>query len=216
MKLTETDLKILKSYDTVLDGLAEYLGDGCEIVLHSLGKLDESVVKIVNGHHTGRKIGAPITNVALEMLAKVEQEPDVTSISYFSKNKNGEPLKSATITIKGENNRIIGLFCINYYLNTPLSQFISVFSYCNESRSQSEVFLDDGHDVLEDAILQAKQIILSDNTILPSLKNRNIINILYKQGVFNIKNAVDIVAVSLNISKNTIYLHLRNIKDNKS
>ena len=26
MKLTEIDLKILKSYDTLLDGLADYLG----------------------------------------------------------------------------------------------------------------------------------------------------------------------------------------------
>ncbi len=87
MKLTEIDLKILKSYDTLLDGLADYLGEGCEIVLHSLENLDRSVIKIVNGHHTGRKVGAPITNLALEMLDKLQKEPRQTGISYFSKNK---------------------------------------------------------------------------------------------------------------------------------
>ena len=72
MKLTEIDRKILQSYDTVLDGLAEYLGEGCEIVLHSLENLEQSVIKIVNGHHTGRTIGAPITNLAMEMLEEIQ------------------------------------------------------------------------------------------------------------------------------------------------
>ncbi len=74
MKLTEIDRMILQSYDTVLDGLAQYLGDGCEIVLHSLENLDKSVIKIVNGHHTGRKVGAPITHLALEMLDEIKKK----------------------------------------------------------------------------------------------------------------------------------------------
>ena len=36
MILSEVDHKILESYKTVLEGLADYLGDGCEIALHSL------------------------------------------------------------------------------------------------------------------------------------------------------------------------------------
>ena len=117
MKLTEIDQHILKSYGTLLDGLAGYLGEGCEIVLHSLENLDRSVIKIVNGHHTGRTVGAPITNLALEMLDEIQKDPSRTSISYFTNNKKGEPLKSATIAIRGENERIIGLLCMNFYLN---------------------------------------------------------------------------------------------------
>ena len=33
MILSEVDHKILESYKTVLEGLADYLGDGCEIAL---------------------------------------------------------------------------------------------------------------------------------------------------------------------------------------
>ena len=54
---TETDFRILDSYKSVLDGLAAYLGDGYEIVLHSLHDLDHSVIKIINGHYTGRREG---------------------------------------------------------------------------------------------------------------------------------------------------------------
>ncbi len=215
MKLTETDKKILKSYDTVMDGLAEYLGDGCEIVLHSLENFERSVIKIVNGHHTGRKTGAPITNLAVEMLEEIQKDKDRTSISYFTKNKKGEPLKSATIAIRGEHDRIIGLLCINFYLNMPLAEFLSVFAFggVTGNNTQSEVFLDHGSELLDDAISQAIQVVSWDSTIIPSLKNRNIIRILYKQGIFNMKNAVTTVADRLNISKNTVYLHLRYVKE---
>ena len=53
-KLTEMDREILKSYQYMLDGLALYLGDSYEIVLHSLQDLGHSVIKIINGHYTKR------------------------------------------------------------------------------------------------------------------------------------------------------------------
>lgn len=213
MHLSEVDKKILKSYDTVLDGLAEYLGEGCEIVLHSLENLDQSVIKIVNGHHTGRKMGAPITNLALDMLDEIQKNKNKTSISYFTQNKKGEPLKSATIVIRGENERIIGLLCINFYLNMPLAYFLSVFTQQNGTGSQAEVFLDSSHGQIEEAVAEARQAVSCNSSILPSLKNRNIIRILYNQGIFNMKNSVDYVAGQLSISKNTVYMHLRYIKE---
>lgn len=218
MKLTETDLKILQSYDTVLDGLANYLGDGCEIVLHSLANLEHSVIKIVNGHHTGRKTGAPITNLALEMLDRIQSDEKQTSVSYFSRNKKGEPLKSATIAIRGEANRIIGLLCINFYLNMPVSEFLSIFSFANEPGkfTISEDFLDNSNELLDDSITKAVQSVSCNNTIIPSLKNRSIIRILYNQGIFNMKNSVEYVSAKLNLSKNTVYMHLRYIKNEKS
>ena len=97
---TETDFRILDSYKSVLDGLAAYLGDGYEIVLHSLHDLDHSVIKIINGHYTGRREGFPITDLALSMLAKIEERPDTNCITYFNRNQKGEPLKSATIVIR--------------------------------------------------------------------------------------------------------------------
>ena len=42
-----------------MDGLALYLGEGYEFVLHSLEDLSHSVVKIINGHYSNRKPGAP-------------------------------------------------------------------------------------------------------------------------------------------------------------
>ena len=56
---------ILNSYVPVVEGLAAYLGPSYEITLHSLENLDHSVIKIMNGFHTGRSEGSPITDLAL-------------------------------------------------------------------------------------------------------------------------------------------------------
>ncbi|MFP3700697.1 PAS domain-containing protein, partial [Burkholderia sp. SIMBA_013] len=64
----QSDYDILKSYEAVVDGLAMLIGSHCEIVLHSLEDLKCSAVRIANGEHTGRKVGSPITDLALRML----------------------------------------------------------------------------------------------------------------------------------------------------
>ena len=92
---TDEDHRILSSCVTLVEGLADYLGGGYEIVLHSLEDVEHSVVKIINGHHTGRTTGAPITDLALSMLSRIENENRPGYISYFSRNKKGEPLKAA-------------------------------------------------------------------------------------------------------------------------
>ena len=58
MSFTRMDRMVLESYKTLCEGLANYLGDGYEIVLHSLENYDNSVIKIINGYYTGRKEGA--------------------------------------------------------------------------------------------------------------------------------------------------------------
>ena len=48
VSLSKTDYAILNSYKILAEGLADYLGDGCEIVIHTLGNLEHSVIKIIN------------------------------------------------------------------------------------------------------------------------------------------------------------------------
>lgn len=213
LTLTRNDRLILDSYGSLLDGLADYMGKGYEIVLHSLEDLDHSVVKIVNGHHTGRKVGAPITDLALDMLGRITEQEDSTFISYFTQNKKGEPLKAATIAIRGENRRIIGLLCINFYLCTPFSQVLSVFTPPAATPTRViETFSDNTSELVDQAVAQARQHVESQASVPVSLKNRQIIALLHAQGIFNMKSAVDLVAASMGISKNTVYLHLRHAK----
>jgi predicted transcriptional regulator YheO len=212
----QTDRMILNSYKSMLEGLADYLGNGYEFVLHSLENLNESVIKIINGAHSGRTEGAPITDLALSMLSKIEEEGNHEYISYPSKNKKGEPLKASTIIIRGTNNKVIGLLCINFYLNTPFINILEGFSPINNSVTTyvAESFVENADDLIKQMVEQAKAEIATDYSISPSLKNKKIIAILYEQGVFKLKNSVIKIAEFLDISKNTVYMHIRTLKGN--
>ncbi len=211
MKLTINDKQILESYKSLIEGLAKYLGSSYEIVLHSLEDLDNSVIAIYNGKHTGRKIGAPITDLALEMMDKIKDNGD-NSIVYFSKNKKGEPLKSTTIVIKGEEDKIIGLLCINMYLNTSFNDIINFFIPSNEIK---ENYNQNTEDLITNAYNNEKLAVLKDESILPSNKHKAIIERLYDKGVFQIKDAVTQIEKLSGLSKNTVYLHIRNYKNSQ-
>lgn len=125
--LTATDKAILASYATMVPNLGEYLGDGYEIILHSLENLHHSVIENVNGHYSGRANGAPITDLALSMLSKIEHDKSHANICYLNRSKSGVPLRSSTIPIFGESKRIIGLLCINFYTDIPFSSVLKNF-----------------------------------------------------------------------------------------
>ena len=48
LKLTKTEKEILETYKVLAKGLADYLGEGYEIILHNLEDLDHSVIAIFN------------------------------------------------------------------------------------------------------------------------------------------------------------------------
>lgn len=211
--LTKTDCLILESWKNAMEGLGEYLGDGYEIIVHSLENLNSSVISIVNGYHSGRQTGAPITDLALEMLSNIKKTKDQKALSYFTKKNNDIMLKSTTIPIIGENNRIIGLLCINFYMDTPMDRLIANFipDICEESGPviTEENFPQSIDQLIRDSVQSIRKDVMKDDTITTSNKNREIIARLREKGIFNIKDAVVKVAKQLNISKNTVYMHLR-------
>lgn len=216
MKLSKTDRKILQSYIGVLEGLADYLSDCYEIVLHSLEKLERSAICVINGEHTGRQVGAPITDLAVEMLREMEATGQ-NHVCYFSSNKNGDPLKSTTIAIRGENSRIIGLICINMYLNVPLNHFLGalISPESLKENHRPEAFAQNPTDVVTTALEKERERVMADDTILPRNKNKAIIEGLYDSGIFQFKEAVTILMEKMGISRNTIYMHIRNYKGKK-
>ena len=203
---------ILNSYIPVVEGLAAYLGPSYEITLHSLENLDHSVIKIMNGFHTGRSEGSPITDLALSMLEKLEeQEGESDHRVYFCKNHNGEPMKSTTIAIRGQHGRVIGLLCINLYLATPILDFVTGILPQTSSVFTAEHFAENSSDAVSQKLAEAKNAVFSNASVLPSMRNKEIIRLLYNWHVFELKSAIDQVAEALNISSHTVYFHLRNL-----
>lgn len=211
---TETDYEILKSYEAAVDGLALLIGDHCEIVLHSLEDLKRSAVKIANGHHTGRKVGSPITDLALRMLHDITDEDCSTSKAYFTRAKTGALMKSLTIAIRNKSRRIIGLLCINMNLDVPFSQIVQTFIPKELAEETSNVnFASSVEDLVAQTLEQTIEEVNADRNVANNAKNKQVVLNLYEKGIFDIKDAINLVAVRLNISKHTVYLYIRQFKN---
>lgn len=208
--LTSVDRAVLESYGKMMEGLAGYLGSGYELVLHCLEDLDHSAVKVINGYHTGRRVGAPITDLALKMMEQISENPEHKDfICYQGTNKNGHPLRSTTIAIRSEG-RIIGLLCINFYMDTPLSEVLGLYNATSEH--QPEAYVQNTEEMVHSAVEAAVLAVSQTGLDASPVRNREIVSRLNAAGIFRIKDAVNLVAGELGISRNTVYLHLRNLR----
>ncbi|MBS0848300.1 transcriptional regulator [Citrobacter sp. JGM124] len=209
------DFDILKSYEAVIDGLAMLIGPHCEIVLHSLQDLKCSAIRIANGEHTGRKIGSPITDLALRMLHDMTDADSSVSKCYFTRAKSGVLMKSVTIAIRNREQRVIGLLCINMNLDVPFSQIMSTFMP-PETQDQEVPSSVNFASSVEDLVMQTLEFTIEevniDRSVANNAKNRQIVLNLYEKGIFDIKDAINQVADRLNISKHTVYLYIRQFK----
>ncbi|MGL4666408.1 MAG: helix-turn-helix transcriptional regulator [Saezia sp.] len=214
-KFTKDDHERLQSYFDLTDTFADLIGPHCEIVVHSLENLEQSVIKIVNGHHTGRTLNSPITDLGLRMLRLYEKTNERVSKSYFTTSKTGGLMKSTTCVIAGHSGSAIGLFCININLSIPFPEIIATLMPDHTQISllnNTENFSTTPKEVVEKAIIHAEKEV--DNNPDTNLKNRNksIIHVLFENGIFELKDAILIVAEHLKITRHAVYKNIREIK----
>lgn len=79
--------------------------------------------------------GAPITDLAVQMLAEIRNSGDIHQYKvYAHHNAKGIPMYSATLPIIGENNRIIGLLCMNFHTEISLCDMLHGFLNHNNDK----------------------------------------------------------------------------------
>ncbi|VUT03237.1 transcriptional regulator [Klebsiella spallanzanii] len=213
VSFTSKDREILKAYYRLAEMVADLVGPHCEVVIHSLESLEKSVVKIVNGHHTGRQEGSPITDMGLKMLRLFLQTGEVNSKSYFTRNSKGEMLKSTTCVLAGDNNKPVGLFCVNMNLSAPFPDIIRTLMPDIAAPSPiNENFGSNVYDIVEQSADSIIKQVYDDVTINPKARNKSIVFQLFENGIFEFKEATAIVSGKLGISKHAIYKYLREFK----
>ena len=209
---------ILDSYKEVIKGISTLFGAHCEVLLHSLKNYENSVISIENGSNSGRTIGAPITNVALEVIKKINSN-NYELTPYESKFPNGNKCRSITVPIKN-GNVLIGLMCINFNLDVSLADFLSNFSTpipkTEDLSSSSEQYSARVEDLMDSVFTKHSEEVLLDTTIPNQDKNKTIILRLNEAGFFQIRGSVETIAEKLKISVHTIYAYIRKKTKNSS
>ncbi len=204
--LTDEERHLIASFEPAVEALAALFGAGCEVVLHAFDNLDASVIKIANGHVTGRGAGAPVTDFALNRL---QGEAGSQWSSYFSRTREGALMKSSSITISNRLGKPIGMLCVNFSLNTSLGSLLDTFAQpAAPAQLNNETFASS----VDDLVAQVIEKVDQDSSLASTVRNKEIVTRLYDMGIFEIKEAAQLVARMLGISRHTVYLHIRNHK----
>lgn len=229
---------ILQHYTILVEFLGKALGPDYEVVLHDLSSKDFAIAAIANGHISGRKAGGPLTDAALRMLSSRAYETDDFLSNYRGIAPNGHILRSSTMFIRDEENRPIGLLCINFddwrykELTEKMLSIIHPESYLEQHPAYTQPLL---QRPVEKPALQESSAAITENFSMdiPALmqkifddatasletpvdrlnqfERREIVEQLNEQGLFQLKGAVSFVARKFSCSNATIYRYLSEI-----
>lgn len=212
--MKQKDRAILDSYNVVADTIAKAFGSHCEVVIHTLSNVSQSVTKIFNGHVTGRKEGSPLTDFGIEIMKKADSlESDMVG-PYFIDLDDGRKLRCVTLLIRNEKAKPIGMMCINIDLSAPLLDFFKDFLLTKGDSSQEivEHFAITPKEMILRTLDKVKALVDNQRKVSPSDKNKMVVMELYKKGIFNVRGSIDLVAEETGISRYTVYNYIREAK----
>ena len=222
----------VKDYIPLVEFLGKILSKYCEVVLHDLNTPEHSIVAIANGEISGRQVGGPVT----DLLLKVLKNGDATNNSYYSnyhgKNINGHICLCSSYFIHDEQNRTIGVLCIN----KDISKFLEARKYLtdniicddvqDEDLDKTNVSINDNIKIFENLQGSADDVIdtLIDKALakykvgperLSQKERMNIAQELDGNGLFLLKGGITVLSERLNISEPTIYRYLGKLRREK-
>lgn len=212
-KKSKKDREILHALEPIVEGIAKLFGSNCEVVLHSLEDLRQAVIKIENGYITGRKVGAPLTDLGIEKLRDAYSLKSDVIGSYYTKTKDGKTLKSVTVLIRNDKEKPIGFLCINVNLSVSLIDLLQDFlPSSGRTVKIIEHFVPNTQELIKEALNEAISETNKEERIPNSERNKLIVFRIYSKGIFDVKGAVDIIAQKIGLSRYTIYNYIREAK----
>ena len=81
-----------------------------------------------------------------------------------------------------------------------------------DSDNNEETYSSNSKELVEETLNTIKKEVYNDASVSVAKKNKEIVKRAYEKGIYNLKDSVQITANILMMSKNTVYMHLRNLE----
>ncbi|CQR73391.1 YheO-like PAS domain protein [Sporomusa ovata DSM 2662] len=215
--------KLLETYIPLVNFIADIVGPHCEVLLHDVVDVQNSVIAIRNGYMSGRQLGCPLTDFGLALLEKKSYLNQNAVVNYLSRTANGDKLRSSTYFIKDENNELIGMLCVNILLSPDnvsvknlTDKLINVLlannPEANTGVTEEENVVESLCSSIETVVDSAVEKIIAEYDMpverMSIDEKTAIVQKLSGNGIFKIKGAITKVASTLQTSESTIYRYL--------
>jgi len=195
-------------------GIARQFGKDCEVCIHDLSVKDveHTIIFIINGHVSGRKIGDGASKVVLETLEALEKgDIIVDHLGYRTTTQDGRILKSSTVFLKDSTGKYRWVLGINYdvtalmNVDAALQSITTVESHDSNGDGQIPLNV---NDLLDNLINQSVKRIGKPPALMNKEEKIQAIQFLRDAGAFLITKSGDKVSNFYGISKFTLYSYI--------
>ena len=195
-------------------GIARQFGKDCEVCIHDLSvkDLEHTIIFIINGHVSGRKIGDGASKVVLETLEALEKgDIIVDHLGYRTTTQDGRILKSSTVFLKDSTGKYRWVLGINYdvtalmNVDAALQSITTVESHDSNGDGQIPLNV---NDLLDNLINQSVKRIGKPPALMNKEEKIQAIQFLRDAGAFLITKSGDKVSNFYGISKFTLYSYI--------
>lgn len=212
---------LISELSAVMEALSSVSGQHMEIVLHDLERPEASVLRIVNGHVSGRQVGSsllegPENDMGFTGLLGQETFPENTAPAVFTNYRTvgpqGKPLRSSTVLFKDESGKATLSLCFNADYSEldaarqALSRLIPAQATAEESgESGLEAKM---HEIIRACIPPSGQL-----RVGATKKDKvEIVRVMQEKGLFIVRGGVEMAARVLGVTRYTVYNYLDEIK----
>ena len=205
------ETKRLETLKQLADGVAAQFGSNCEVVIHEVNssRMDHSIVYIVNGHVTGRKIGDGASQVVLEQMLNHDARPR-DHLGYLTKTPEGKILKSSSLYIRNSKGAVVAILGINYDVSgmMMMQQTIDEILSRNDKLQAEPERIINVNNVLDELIDQSVALVGKPVALMNKNDKIRAIRFLNESGAFLVTKSGDKVAKYFGISKYTLYSYI--------
>lgn len=195
-------------------GIARQFGKDCEVCIHDLSvkDLEHTIIFIINGHVSGRKIGDGASKVVLETLEAIEKgDIIVDHLGYRTTTQDGRILKSSTVFLKDSTGKYRWVLGINYDVTALMNVDAALQSITTvesrDSNGDGQIPLN-VNDLLDSLINQSVKRIGKPPALMNKEEKIQAIQFLRDAGAFLITKSGDKVSNFYGISKFTLYSYI--------
>ncbi len=211
----------------VLQGVAKALecalNQHTEVVVHNLRRPEASIVEIVNGHVSGRRVGSaiiagPAEDKAFDTLvaSKAAAHPNEVRVvaNYTSRAGDGRALRSSSVVMFDADGVPAAALCVNIDLGAieriqrdiQAALIPTILPPLPAPRSETNI-----EDLIEEIITSALDSAGVPVERMSKAEKMAAVASMHERGLFVIRGSVERVAARLGVTKFTIYNYLDEI-----
>jgi predicted transcriptional regulator YheO len=209
------NLGLLDILKRLAEGVVAVVGPHCEVVVHDFSDLEHSAV-VVAGNVSGRKPGAPVPD--LDFISSELDSGTPDQLNYRIKIDSRE-LQSSTIWVRDANGKPVGAVCVNLDYS-GLLQTRSLLERLTAPAREAPSFvvrntlaknLDELIEHSVSAFMRQNEI--SHIGMMTQEDKLRLMAEIEKNGLFQLRGAVKLLADMLSVSRASIYNYRASIRD---